>query len=205
MLPLTFKLDGPVIIFGGGRVALRKVNYVSKFTKDIVVVAQVVSEMPDHVTINEVKVTVESVGEHIPPNASLVVAALSDTGLNHAISTVCKERGVLVNVVDDPMPSTVFFPALSKQGDLSISISTSGKCPFLARRVREELDAVAEDKAVWLEVLAPIRERLVGIEEKNKILALIYDNIDIKHLILNNDLEEAIKKAWEVYNVHCKH
>ncbi|MFQ5883525.1 MAG: bifunctional precorrin-2 dehydrogenase/sirohydrochlorin ferrochelatase [Thermoplasmata archaeon] len=201
-LPTVLKLDGPVVVFGGGRVGLRKVEYVSNFTKDIIVVAKDSLPMPNHVKLSLTSLTTQDIPRFIPENATLVVGALSNQEMNRAIADYCGDRGILVNVVDDPDSSTILFPALSQKGRLSVSVSTSGKCPFLARKIREEIDAWLPEKARWLEVLGPIREKLVGTEEKNRVLSSIYGDPDVARMVSQDDLDGAKKRAWEVYNVH---
>jgi siroheme synthase-like protein len=203
-LPTVLKLEGPVIVFGGGRVGHRKVEYISNFTKDITVVAKDSLPMPDYVKLNITDLRPQDIPGSIPSNASLVIGALSDTEMNRTIGDFCRERGILVNVVDDPESSTVIFPALSHEGALSVSVSTSGECPFLARKIREEVDTWIPEKARWLEVLGPIREKLMGSEEKNRVLSAIYGDPDVASKVAENDLEGAQAKAWEVYNVCCK-
>lgn len=202
MLPTVLNINGPVVIFGGGNVGLRKVEYVSRFTNDIIVIAEETEPMPDHVIVKKVSLESINISEYIPDNASLVIAALSDQELNKTISEWCKKKQILVNVVDDTEKSTILFPALSKSGDLNIAISTSGKCPFLARKIREGLDDLADEKVKWLELLSPFRDKLVGIEKKNEVLNLLYNNREIIDLIVNNKLDEARKKAEEIFNVH---
>ena len=201
-LPTVLNMDGPVIVFGGGKVGLRKVEYLSRFTRDIVVVGEDNLPMPEYVTTKVSKVKAEDIESLVPENTVLVIAALSDVDLNRDIAERCRQRDILVNVVDDPDHSTVLFPALSKEGDINIAISTSGKCPFLARKVREEVDLWVREKARWLEVLAPVRELMDGVQEKNRILSLIYGDPDISGMIEKGDLEGAKKKAMEVYDVH---
>jgi siroheme synthase-like protein len=203
-LPTVLKLEGPVIVFGGGRVGHRKVEYISNFTKDITVVARDSLPMPDYVKLSVTDLRSQDIPSSIPANASLVISALSDTDMNRAIGEFCRDRGILVNVVDDPESSTILFPALSHEGKLSVSVSTSGECPFLARKIREEVDTWIPEKARWLEVLGPIREKLVGSEEKNRVLSTIYGDPDVAGKVKENDLKGAQAKAWEVYNVCCK-
>lgn len=201
-LPTVLKLDGPVVVFGGGNVGLRKVEYLNRFTNDIIVVAEDAQSLPENVKHVQTKLKSEDISAHIPDNASLVVAALSDEDLNHIIAKICKEKGILVNIVDDSEPSTILFPALSNKGDLNIAISTSGKCPFLARRIRTEVDDWIQVKAGWLEVLSPIRENLIQNPEKNNILMSIYQNPKIGNLIEKGEIDLAKKKAMEVLDVY---
>ena len=74
----------------------------------------------------------------------------------------------------------------------------------MARKIREDLDQLIEEKTTWLEVLTPIREKLVGIETKNTVLTAIYENPEIQSLIKEGKIDQAKIKAREVYNVHRK-
>ncbi len=204
-LPTVLNIGDNVVIFGGGEVALRKIKYLSNFTKDITVVTKEAFPLPKHVKLTISPINIQNISKFIPENTALVVAALSDSGTNHSIAEWCHSHDILVNVVDNPDPSTVLFPALSHKSDLNVLVSTSGKCPFLARKIREDIDVWIEEKSRWLEVLGPIRERLVGTEEKNNVLSNIYDNPEIGRMVKGGDLENAKKRAWEIYNVHCKH
>jgi siroheme synthase-like protein len=204
-LPTVLKLDGPVVVFGGGNVGLRKVEYLMRFTRDIVVVDKEVPSLPDDIKYVQADLVQESIDSHIPKNTSLVVAALSDEKLNHSIARTCQEKGILVNVVDDPEPSTILFPALSSAGDLNIAISTSGKCPFLAKKIRIEMDDWIPVKGGWLEVLAPIRESLVKVQGKDDILSKIYSDPEIQELIESGEIEQAKHKAKERLNVYSEH
>jgi siroheme synthase-like protein len=203
-LPTVLNLQGPVVIFGGGEVGLRKVEYLLQFTDDIIVIAEKMHSIPNQIRYVQAKLNAEDIPNHIPENTCLVVAALSDVELNHAIAEYCTKKGILVNVVDDPEPSTVIFPALSCEGDLNIAISTSGKCPFLAKRIRCEIDEWIPEKAGWLEVLAPIRESLVKDPKKNTVLLSIYEDPEIGKLVREGKIEKAKKKAMERYNVHSQ-
>ncbi len=203
-LPTVLNIKGPAVVFGGGMVGLRKVEYISKFTKDIIVVAEDVQPLPDHVKYISARLDSESISAHIPDDTSLVVAALSDVELNHAIAEYCTNKGILVNVVDDPEPSTILFPALSSSGDLNITISTSGRCPFLAKKIRIEVDEWIDVKAGWLEVLTPIRESLTHDANKDEILSNIYSDLEIQSLINDGRIELAKQKAKEILDVHSQ-
>ena len=204
-LPVVLNIGDEVVIFGGGQVALRKVEYLSNFTKNISVVTKEAFPLPEHVKLIIKSINIQDIPNYISKNVALVVAALSDSDINYAIAKWCKNHDILINVVDNTEQSTILFPALSQKNDLCISISTSGKCPYLARKIREDTDLWIEEKARWLEVLSPIREKLVGIEEKNRVLSKIYNNPKVIELIKEGNTNDALKSAWEVYHVHFKH
>ncbi len=72
---------------------------------------------------------------------TLSVAASDDRELNARVARLARERGVWVNVVDEPDEGDVVLPAVVRRGALRIAVSTGGASPALARRIRERLDA----------------------------------------------------------------
>jgi siroheme synthase-like protein len=201
-LPTVLNIEGPVVVIGGGSVGLRKVEFLLRFDADVTVVDQREVLLPEGADLVKQRVTSEDLPGIIPPGTVLVVGALPSRDLNHAIAEYCRDNDILVNVVDDPDVSTILFPALSKSGDVNVAVSTSGKAPFLARKIREDLDGRMEEYAIWLEVLSPIRERLTGIEAKNRVLEEIYSDGETARLVASGDVEGAKRRAWEVYDVH---
>ena len=65
-----------------------------------------------------------------------VIAATDDPEANREIAALCRERGVLVNAVDDKEQCTFLFPALLKRGELTLGVSTAGASPSAAAWVR---------------------------------------------------------------------
>lgn len=82
-------------------------------------------------------------GEYHPDDAEgafLVISATNDPAANRVVAENCRERRILLNAVDDPENCTFFVPASIRRGDLTIAISTGGKSPLLARKLREKLE-----------------------------------------------------------------
>ena len=72
--------------------------------------------------------------------AFLVIAATDDPYINAAIADQRGNLRALVNVVDNPEISDFIVPALVRRGDITIAISTAGKSPALARKIRAKLE-----------------------------------------------------------------
>jgi precorrin-2 dehydrogenase / sirohydrochlorin ferrochelatase len=87
--------------------------------------------------------------------ALVCVASSDDPAERDRIARACRERGVLVNVMDDVPNCDFAAPAVVRRGDLVLAISTGGRSPAVARKVREELERRFGDE--WAEVL-----RIVG-------------------------------------------
>jgi siroheme synthase-like protein len=71
--------------------------------------------------------------------AFLAIAATDSPAINATVFRACQTRKVLCNSVDDPEHCDFFYPAVVKRGPLQIAISTSGRSPALAARLRREL------------------------------------------------------------------
>jgi precorrin-2 dehydrogenase / sirohydrochlorin ferrochelatase len=88
--------------------------------------------------------------------AFICVASSSDASERNAIARAARDRGVLVNVMDDVPNCDFAAPAIVRRGDLVLAISTGGASPAVARKVREDLER--RFGAEWAETLAVISE-----------------------------------------------
>ncbi len=94
--------------------------------------------------------------------ASLAIAATDDERVNRAVASEAEKENVWLNVVDDPPRCTFIAPAVVMRGDLSIAVSTGGRSPAFARRVREELERqFPEEWAQVLEIVSAVREEMM--------------------------------------------
>ena len=88
--------------------------------------------------------------------AFIVVASSDDATERDAIADAARERGALVNVMDDVPNCDFAAPAIVRRGDLAIAIGTGGRSPAIARKVREELEERYGPE--WGEVLQIVGE-----------------------------------------------
>ena len=95
--------------------------------------------------------------------AVLVIAATDDADVNRRVRDDARGMGAEVNVADDPAGSTAVIPAVVRQGDLALAITTGGASPVLARRIREDLQQrFGPGWAGLIDLLAETREELVA-------------------------------------------
>lgn len=93
----------------------------------------------------------------------LVVAATSSRELNEGIFAEAQRCRILCNVVDVPGLCDFFYPAVVRRGDLQIAISTAGRSPLLAQRIRKKLELqFSPEYAEWVEELGKIRREVLG-------------------------------------------
>jgi len=89
----------------------------------------------------------------------LVVAATSSKELHEEIFKEARSRGVLCNIVDVPALCDFYYPAVVQRGALQIAISTSGRSPALAQRLRKELEEqFGPEYEEWMEQLGDARD-----------------------------------------------
>jgi precorrin-2 dehydrogenase/sirohydrochlorin ferrochelatase len=93
----------------------------------------------------------------------LAVVATASNSLNQLIYREAQQRGVLCNVVDVPEYCDFFYPAVVRRGDLQIAISTAGKSPSLAQKIRQQLERqFGEGYAAWVEQLGETRQLILA-------------------------------------------
>jgi siroheme synthase-like protein len=102
----------------------------------------------------------------------LVVLATDDQDLHKRIKSLARKRRLLVNVADTPDLCDFYLGSVVTKGNLKIGISTNGKSPTIARRIREYLeDALPDDTDTLLKNMELIRQRLKGdFADKVKVL-----------------------------------
>ena len=93
--------------------------------------------------------------------AFLVIAATSIPEVNAAVFQEAEARNILCNAVDDIEHCHFYYGSIVQRGDLQIAISTNGKSPALAQRLRQELEEYfGPEYATWLEWLGAARQIL---------------------------------------------
>ena len=124
-------------VIGGGTVAKRKVNMLLDFGADVTVVAEELKQ--DFEGCNVLKKPFEY--DDIK-SAFFVVASTDNKKLNSEIAQYCRENNIYVNSVTNADDCTFTLSSYIKQGDVVISVNTSGKSPALSKYLRELLDNI---------------------------------------------------------------
>lgn len=141
-----------IIIFGGGKVALRKAEKLLPFGPEITVIAPEILpafEAMELTLLHRAYRPGDVTGE-----LYCVIAACNDRQVNRQIYEECRTRNIPVNTVDDPALCTFLFPSLVQRGPLTVGISTSGSSPTAAIWIREQLEELlperTEEILLWL-------------------------------------------------------
>jgi precorrin-2 dehydrogenase/sirohydrochlorin ferrochelatase len=109
--------------------------------------------------------------------AVLAIAATDDPAVQRAVAVEAAAERVLLNVVDVPALCTFVLPAVVRQRDLTVAISTGGASPALARKIREELaERFGPEYGVFAHILARLRERLPPSPERQRLFGQLVDS-----------------------------
>jgi precorrin-2 dehydrogenase/sirohydrochlorin ferrochelatase len=163
LFPIFLKLAGrPCLVVGAGSVGTPKIEGLVAASADVTVVAPHATDLV-RAWAGDEKLLWHPRG--FEPcdldGVFLVVVATSSAALNDLVFREAQRRGVLANVVDDPPRCDFYYPAVVRRGAFQIAISTDGKSPALAQRLRRQFERefgpIYED---WVEELGRERQRL---------------------------------------------
>jgi precorrin-2 dehydrogenase/sirohydrochlorin ferrochelatase len=192
------------LVIGGGTVAERKILTLLEYEAAIVVISPRVTSHIAHLS-HEGRL-IYMAREFQPGDARnffLIIAATNDDQVNKAISQEAQEAHILINVVDAPDDSTFILPALVKRGDLTISISTGGKSPALARKMREDMETqYGPEYEIFVDILGNLRKNILQNEpdicKRKKIFQRLAESDEILKIIRESGREAAEGKIREL-------
>lgn len=163
LFPMFVKLNGRrVVIVGGGEIAAGKIDALLQAGAKIVVVSPVLNtQLVSLAKENKVEWRQKEFAPEDLEGAFLVIAATSVPSVNELVYRAADSRGLLCNAVDDVENCHFYYGSVVQRGDLQIAISTNGKSPALAQRLRKELEAqFGPEYESWIEWLGAAREVL---------------------------------------------
>jgi len=188
LFPVFLKLEHlHVLIIGGGTIGLEKISAVlnnSPATTVTLVARTVLPEIKafkkrfEKLTIFEKAFDPSDLDEK-----NLVIAATGDKELSAFIREESINRKLLINVADTPELYDFYLGSIVQKGDLKIAISTNGKSPTLAKRLKEVFnDALPEETQLTMDNLNKFREHLKGdftnkVKQLNEITSVLVDKI----------------------------
>lgn len=168
LYPVFLKLQElKLLLVGGGNVALEKLNSLLSNSPDtaITIVAPYIrEEVRELVDRHPNCQLIERNFEEADLNEKdLVICATDDKNLHASIKYLAGEKGILVNVADTPDLCDFYLGSIVQKGQLKIAISTNGKSPTAAKRIREVLnDALPAELDEVIENLHKVRNNLNG-------------------------------------------
>jgi siroheme synthase-like protein len=161
--PTLLNIEGrKCLVVGGGKVALRKVKVLLEHGANVEVVSPVFcSEINQLAADGAIRAIQRDYKSEDLQHAFIAIAATDDAKTNKCVASEARRRGVLTNVVDDPKNSDFIVPSYFERGDIIIAVSTSGRSPALARKIRRQLEANFQAEYGQLAIVADeVRSKL---------------------------------------------
>jgi precorrin-2 dehydrogenase/sirohydrochlorin ferrochelatase len=163
--PAFLDLQGAAcLVVGGGQVGERKV----KTLMDCGAVVHLVSPELTPFLVEEVRqgrvrlLAPEFLHEHLE-GMFLVIGATDNPEVNQRISVEARSRNLLCNIVDKPRECNFIVPSQVHRGDLVIAVSTGGRSPALAKKIRQDLENLFPDiYSRYVALLGRVREYLLA-------------------------------------------
>lgn len=192
------------LVVGGGQVAERKVRSLLECGARVKVISPEITPGMGKLAAEGLILYREGFYQDSDLNGVfLVIGATDREEVNRRIADDCAARNLVVNIVDDPGKGNFFVPAVVRRGALTIAVSTEGKSPMLARKIREELErAYGPQFSEFLELLGQLRERVINNEtneqkKRNLLEELVSE--EILDLLKEGRLELVKERLHSAY------
>ncbi len=189
------------IVIGGGKVAARKVKSLLDCQGKVTVISpELDAALLPFFQKSAIRWVRRGFRQGDLAGAFLVIAATDDVTVQEAVYHEAEAANLLVNVADVPKWCNFILPATVRRGDLTISVSTAGKSPALAKQLRKDLEKeYSDDYDLLLQVLGKLRPIVLDMgmpHEKNKI---IFENL------LHKDMIDWLRRQdWQKLSDHIR-
>jgi siroheme synthase-like protein len=183
------------VVVGGGRIALRKVKLLLEHSGKVEVISPTICPELDLLAQNgSIKVIDKNYQPELLEGAFIALAATDDARINERVVEAGRKQGILVNVVDNPEQSDFIIPSSFRRGDITIAISTMGKSPALAKKIRAQLEqSFGSEYALLVELIGEVRTELKerGITPSSDAWQESLDLDSLLHLVREGQRGEA--------------
>lgn len=182
------------VVVGGGDVAERKVLHLLECGAAVDVVGMTLTDalktMAGSGRIGWIEAPYE---DRFLEGAFLAIGATDRTEVNRRVYEDARKRGILVNVVDVPACCDFIVPSVVRRGDLTVAVSTGGRSPALAKKIREDLETrYGPEYSDFLRIMGKIREKIVGSGQGSESNRRVFEEI------LRSPLLECIREGrWD--------
>jgi precorrin-2 dehydrogenase len=186
--------DRNCLVVGGGSVGTRKVEMLlacgAKVTVVSIDAAETLKKLSESGVIQLKEQPFQSADLD---NVFLVIGATDNEDLNFKIHAEAQRRGMLCNIADRPDVCNFILPSIVNRGDLIIAISTSGKSPAFAKKLRKQLEAqFGGEYAEFLDLMGAIRKKLLSKDHEPEAHKHLFEQLiqkDLVQMLKNADTE----------------
>lgn len=191
--PLLLDLSAKnALVVGAGAVGRRKIASLRKAApRRVTVIDPAIDAAAEKALADIAGTSLECRARAFTPDdlndQDIVFAATGDLALNTRIAVLCAGRGILCNCAAPPEAGSCIIPAHFESGGVTIAVSTGGQSPALARRLREELEALVGSRYTpLLLVMGRLRPLLLALglpsRENSAVLNALVDSPLARHL-----------------------
>jgi siroheme synthase-like protein len=190
--------DKPVVIIGGGTIAEQKVGNLLEAGAQVTIVSPDLNENLEALRREGKLMHIKR--EYEPGDLEgyeLAFVATDSRAENEKVWQEGRQRKIWVNAVDDIPNCDFIMPGIIRRGELTLAISTSGKSPAMARKMREDLEEfLSEDDAALLDLAGEVRTqiRAKGLDAK-ACLHCQRDNLDVWNAALDGIVKDLLREG----------
>ena len=202
--PVFLNLRGRrAVVIGGGAVAEQKVlGLLSAGAHVTVVSPQTTPRLAELAAAGGIDLRRRPYRSGDLAGAWLAIAGTDDRAANAQVWAEAEREGVLLNAVDDLDHCSFIAPAIHREGSITVAVSTSGKSPALAARLRQRVARlVGPAEARLCELLGELRPELAArVPDSHERTALWYRIVDsdVIEFVRRGDMEGARERIDEL-------
>ncbi len=210
-LPIFINLkQKPVLVVGGGDIALRKINLLIKAQASVNCLSPLfcdgIASLSADKSVNLIQKSFEP--DDIK-NYSIIIASTDDSLVNSSISELAKKANIPVNVVDSPELSSFIMPSIVDRSPVIIAVSSAGKAPVLARIIRAKLETVIPSAYGLLAEIAgeyrqKVKNRFSNIKDRRAFWESAFSGVIAEKVFsgrineARGDIEEQLENSVEI-------
>jgi len=196
LFPMFLKLEGrQCLVVGAGKVGEPKISGLLETGARIRVVSlDATPTVREWARAGIIELDLRAFSPDDLDGAFLAIVSTNSRTLNERVYHEAQRRGVLCNVVDVPDLCDFFYPSVVRRGDLQIAVSTAGKSPSLAQKIRQQLEKqYGPAYAAWVQELGETRKLILASDlDKERKLDLLHS------LASREALEAALAETREL-------
>ncbi|MEE8400860.1 MAG: bifunctional precorrin-2 dehydrogenase/sirohydrochlorin ferrochelatase [Candidatus Hydrothermarchaeaceae archaeon] len=211
MFPVLLDLTGKrAVVFGGGKIANRRVMKLLDAGAKVTVVSRDFHPGLKRRKVADLKLVKREIkkGSGFIENSDIVLIATDDTRLNDRLEKEARMLKKIVNRAD--VASDFIIPATIRTGDVTVSISTGGKSPAVAKSIKKRIKRVllSEDQyLIDIEEFAreKLKKTIKNQNRREKFLRELINRSDIIEKMKNGDVNGAKRILETMINAYDKH
>lgn len=188
--PLLFYLRGNVVIFGGGKVGMRKAGSLLEHGLHVRVIDRSEVDCEEGISLSVCELDSHSFMRFIDGDTSLVVCALDDPELNDMITSYCMDRSILVNNATSKSMGNVAFPAVLDGGEDLVAVSSMATCPQCSYALKRYISRELPNLGTFSKLMHKLDEE--GVLSRN-LIAKVLDDQELLSLIRDGNYDGAIE------------